>query len=237
MFTGSIVNALAIVAGGSLGLILKSGLPERFNKTLMQALGLSVLLIGLQGAMGMKSEDTLLIIFSMIIGGCIGEAINIEQKLEDFGNAVQQRFAKLGGGFSKGFVTASLIYCVGSMAIMGALQGGLEGKHDILFAKSVLDGVLSMVLASTLGIGVLASSIPILIYQGGITLCASFLKPLLIPAVVGQMSVAGGLLIAAIGINILDIIRIKVGNLLPAIFLPLVWYGIQIFYKIWISHA
>lgn len=227
MFTGSIVNALAIIAGGSLGLLLKSGLPERFNKTLMQALGLSVLLIGLQGSMAMKGEDTLLVIFSLIIGGCIGEFINIEKKLEDFGHSVQHRFEKLGGSFSKGFVTASLIYCVGSMAIMGALQGGLEGKHDILYAKSVLDGVLSVVLASTLGLGVLASSVPILLYQGGITLCASFLKPLLIPAVVSQMSVVGGLLIAAIGINIMEIGRIKVGNLLPAVFVPLVWYAIQ----------
>lgn len=227
MFTGSIVNALAIIAGGGLGLLLKSGLPERFNKTLMQALGLSVLLIGLQGAMSMQGGDTLLIIFSLVIGGCIGEAINIEQKLEDFGHAVQNRFEKLGGSFSKGFVTASLIYCVGSMAIMGALQGGLEGKHDILFAKSVLDGVLSVVFASTLGVGVVASSVPVLLYQGAITLGASFLKPLLIPAVVSQMSVAGGLLIAAIGINIMELGRIKVGNLLPAVFIPLVWYGIQ----------
>ncbi len=227
MFTGAIVNALAIIAGGSVGLLLKSGLPERFNKTLMQALGLSVLLIGLQGSMAMKGEDTLLVIFSLIIGGCIGEAINIEKRLEDFGHGVQERFEKLGGSFSKGFVTSSLIYCVGSMAIMGALQSGLEGKHDILFAKSVLDGVLSVVLASTLGIGVLASSVPILIYQGGIALGASFLKPLLIPEVVSQMSVAGGLLIAAIGINIMEIGRIKVGNLLPAVFVPLLWYAVQ----------
>lgn len=227
MFTGSLVNALAIIAGGGLGLILKSGLPERFNKTLMQALGLSVLLIGLQGSMSMRGEDTLLIIFSLVIGGCIGEAINIEKRLEDFGQSVQARFEKLGGSFSKGFVTSSLIYCVGSMAIMGALQGGLEGKHDILFAKSVLDGVLSVVLASTLGLGVLASSIPVLLYQGGITLGASFLKPLLVPEVVGQMSVAGGVLIAAIGINIMELGKLKVGNLLPAVFVPLVWYAIQ----------
>lgn len=228
MFTGSLVNALAIIAGGGLGLILKSGLPERFNKTLMQALGLSVLLIGLQGSMSMRGEDTLLIIFSLVIGGCIGEAINIEKRLEDFGQSVQARFEKLGGSFSKGFVTSSLIYCVGSMAIMGALQGGLEGKHDILFAKSVLDGVLSVVLASTLGLGVLASSIPVLLYQGGITLGASFLKPLLVPEVVSQMSVAGGVLIAAIGINIMELGKLKVGNLLPAVFVPLAWYAVQI---------
>ncbi len=227
MFTGSIVNALAIVAGGALGLLLKSGIPERFNKTLMQALGLSVFLIGLQGALGMKGEDTLLVIFSLIIGGCLGEWINIEQRLEDFGNRVQARFSKLGGSFSKGFVTTSLIYCVGSMAIMGALQGGLEGKHDILFAKALLDGVLSVVFASTLGLGVLASSVPVLLYQGSIALGASLLKPFLVPGVVAQMSVTGGLLIAAIGINILDIIRVRVGNLLPAVFVPLVWYVVQ----------
>lgn len=227
MFTGSIVNALAIVAGGALGLLLKSGIPERFNKTLMQALGLAVFLIGLQGALGMKGEDTLLVIFSLIIGGCLGEWINIEQRLEDFGHGVQERFSRLGGSFSKGFVTTSLIYCVGSMAIMGALQGGLEGKHDILFAKALLDGVLSVVFASTLGLGVLASSVPVLLYQGGIALGASLLKPFLVPGVVAQMSVTGGLLIAAIGINILDIIKVKVGNLLPAVFVPLVWYVVQ----------
>lgn len=226
MFTGSIVNALAIIGGGALGMLLKSGMPERFNKILMQALGLSVFLIGLQGAIGMKGEDTLLVIFSLIIGGCLGEWINIEQRLEQFGDHVQKRFEKLGGSFSKGFVTASLIYCVGSMAIMGGLQGGLEGRHDILFAKALLDGVLSVVFASTLGIGVLASSVPVLLYQGSIALGASLLKPFLIPVVVSQMSVTGGLLIAAIGINILDIIKIKVGNLLPAVFIPLIWYAV-----------
>lgn len=227
MYTGSIVNALAILFGGIVGLFLHKGIPDRFNKTLLQALGLSVVLIGFQGALSVKNEDIMLVTFSLVLGGCVGEAINIELRLEQLGNAVQRRFEKLGGGFSKGFVTASLIYCVGSMAIMGALQGGLEGKHVILFQKSILDGVLSVVLGSTLGVGVLGSSVAVLIYQGAITTGASYLKPFLTTAIVEQMSAVGGLLIAAIGVNIMEISKIKVGNLLPAVFIPVIWFAIR----------
>jgi len=226
VFIGTAVNALAILFGGVAGLLFGKTLPERFGKTLTQATSLAVLLIGLKGALTMKSDDLILVIFSLVFGSCLGEWINIEALLERLGRSIQERFAKAGGQFAKGFVTTSLIYCVGSMAIMGALQSGLEGKHETLFAKAVLDGVMSIVFASTLGIGVLASSVSVFIYQGAIVLGASFLKPFLLPVVVGQMSVVGGLLIAAIGINVMEMAKIRVGNMLPAIFMPLLWYMI-----------
>lgn len=227
MFTGTIANAVAIIVGGSIGMIFGRWIPERFGKTITQGMSLAVLLIGLKGALEVKGDDVMLVIFSLIAGICIGEALDIEKRLENLGHSIQDRFSAVGGNFTKGFVTASLIYCVGSMAIMGALQSGLEGKHDILFAKSALDGTLSLILASTLGFGVVASSVPILLYQGGLAAGASLMKPLLVPGVVSQMSVVGGLLIASIGINVLEMAKIRVGNMLPAIFMPLLWYGIR----------
>jgi len=164
------------------------------------------------------------VIFSMAIGSALGEMINIELKLEQLGKWVENRMGDSGEGFTKGFVTASLIYCVGAMAIVGSMESGLSGNHQTLFAKSVLDGVTAIIFASTFGIGVLFSALSVLIYQGTITLGASMIKPFLVPAVIQQMSAVGGLLIVAIGINMLDIGKIKIGNMLPAIFLPLLYF-------------
>ena len=219
---GTVVNSVAIMAGSFLGLILKGGIPQKYRITVMQAIGLAVILIGLKGAF--KTDQMLLVIFSLTIGGVCGEFLRIEQKLEDIGNWLEIKFSKTGNGLSTGFVTASLIYCVGSMAIVGSLESGLAGNHQTLFAKSVLGGITSVVLASTLGLGVMFSSISVFIYQGVITLTASWLKPFLTPAVINEMSAVGGLLIMAIGINLLEIKKIKVGNMLPAIFIPLVYF-------------
>jgi hypothetical protein len=231
---GTLVNVAAIVIGGIAGTVVKSAIKERFRDTVMQAIGLSVVLIGvsgaIQGIIGIASDgtlvrnDLLLMTLSLVFGGLVGEWIDIERRLDAFGMHVQSRLSGRGGStFSEGFVTASLVYCVGAMAIVGALEDGLAGNPSTLFTKSVLDGVSAVVFASTLGIGVVFSALPVLLYQGAITLFASFIAPILPPDVVLQLSLVGGVLILAIGFNMLGFRRIKVGNLLPALLVPILW--------------
>jgi uncharacterized membrane protein YqgA involved in biofilm formation len=222
---GTIVNVLAIIGGSLVGMLLKGGIPKKYTDTIMQSVGLAVILIGLKGAF--NSDEILLIIFSLAIGSAIGEFLRIEDHLESLGKWLESRFSAPGNNISKGFVTASLLYCVGSMAIVGSLESGLTGNHQTLFAKSVLDGISSVVFASSFGIGVLFSAISVLLYQGMITMTASLIKPFLIPEVISQMSATGGLLIAALGFNILEYKRIKVGNMLPAILIPLFYFMIK----------
>jgi uncharacterized membrane protein YqgA involved in biofilm formation len=226
---GTFVNIAAIVTGGLIGLIFKGRISEKYNKTIMQALSLGVILIGLKGAF--KCNDFILIIISLALGSLIGEILKIECRLEDTGTWLEKKFSKKEGGFAVGFVTTSLLYCVGAMAIVGSLESGLTGNHTTLFAKSTIDGIAAIIFSSTMGIGVLFSSVSVLIYQGTITLAAVYIKPFLIPEVIAQMSSVGGLLIVGIGINMLGSIKIKVGNMLPAVFIPLIYYiGIQIIF-------
>ncbi len=221
---GTIVNAMAIIAGGTAGILLKRGIPRSYMDTVMQAISLAVLLIGIRGAM--RSDDLLIIIFSLAIGAVVGEMLRIDGRLEEMGNRIQDRFARGDGEstMAKGFVTASLIFCVGSMAIVGSLESGLTGNHQTLYAKSVLDGIASLIFASTFGVGVLFSAASVFVYQGVITLSAALIKPFLTPEVVDQMSAVGGVLIMALAINLLEIRKIKVANMLPAIFIPLVYF-------------
>ena len=177
-----------------------------------------------------KSGDILLIIFSLAIGSVAGEYIGIEKWLEKLGNWLNSRVSKSENEITRGFVTASLLYCVGSMAIVGSLESGLADNHQTLYAKSILDGIASVIFASSLGWGVLFSAIPVLIYQGALTLSASIMKPFLTPLVVDQMSAVGGLLILAIGINLLELKKINVGNMLPAIFVPMIYFAIKSFF-------
>ena len=222
---GTIVNTVAIIAGSLLGLVFRGGIPKKYHVTLMQAISLAVILIGLK--MAFKTEGILLVIFSLVIGGLIGEFIRIEDRLENLGKFFETRFSKAGNGIAKGFVVTSLIFCVGSMAIVGSLESGLTGNHQTLFAKSALDGFASIIFASSFGIGVLFSSVSVFLYQGLITLTASLIKPFLVSVVINQMSAVGGLLIMAIGVNLLKIQKIRVGNMLPAIFIPLIYYMIK----------
>lgn len=231
---GTIVNAGVVIAGGIVGVLLKSGIPERYKKTVIQGIALSVIFIGISGIIKemltvingnkLDRQFILLMIFSLVIGGLVGEFLNIEKKLENVGMWFQSRIPAKGGSFSEGFVTASLLFCVGAMAVVGSLEDGLMGNSSTLFAKSILDGVTSVIFAATLGIGVAFSAIPILLYQGSITLLARFIEPWLNDTVISQMSLVGGILIFAIGINLLEIKKINVGNLLPAIFVPVVYY-------------
>lgn len=219
---GTVVNVCAILLGCALGLLLRKGLPQRLRDTVMQGLGLCVILIGLSGAIG--TSDTMCVIISVVLGGLLGAAVNIEKRLENLGNLAQRKLTRGGDGFARGFVTASLVYCVGAMAIMGALDSGLKGDHATLIAKSALDGISAIIFASTLGPGVALSAVAVLIYQGSITLMAGWLKPLLTDAIITEMSAVGGLLIVGIGLNMLFDKHIAVGNLLPAIFVPMAYF-------------
>lgn len=226
---GTIVNSLAIVGGSLIGLFFKKGIPEKYNDTVMKSLALSVILIGMLNAL--KAQNILLLIFSLTIGSILGELLKIEDNLEKLGDYIESKFK---GSFldndssiSKGFVNTSLIYCIGAMSIMGALESGLSNNHETLYAKSVLDGISSIAFTSSLGIGVLFSAIPVFLYQGFITISASFMKQFLISSVITDMSAVGGLLIVAIGFNILEFKKIKVGNMLPAIFIPLIFHMIK----------
>lgn len=222
ILTGTIVNVAAICAGALVGRYAGRFIPNRMRQTVMAGLGLAVLLIGLQ--LALKSKQPMIVIGSLILGGVLGEFLQIEARLESFGLWLQGRFVGA-GNIAEGFVAASLLYCVGAMAIMGALQDGLSGTPTILYAKAALDGVASIALASTLGIGVLFSALTVAIYQGGITIAAESAKSLLTETVVLEMNAVGGLLIIAIGLDLIGIKRLPVGNMLPAVFVAvgLVW--------------
>ena len=220
---GTIINVVAILVGSAAGIALHGGMPQRFRDTIMQGLALCVVLIGVTGAV--QTSNSISVIFSIVLGALVGEGIDIEKRLDSVGNAAQRLFDRGKGGsstFAQGFVTASLVYCVGAMAIMGSLDSGLRGDHATLIAKSILDGVSAIVFASTLGPGVALSAAAVFIYQGAITLLAQFVAPFLTEALVTEMSAVGGLLIIGIGVNMFDRVHIKVGNLLPAIFMPVI---------------
>lgn len=220
---GTLINVAAILLGTLLGVLLRRGIPARLRDTVMQGLGLCVILIGISGAV--QTADTMCVIVSIVAGGLIGGAINIERQLDRLGKAAEHRFAKGGesGGFANAFVTASLVYCVGAMAIVGAMDSGLRGDHATLIAKSALDGVSAIFFASTLGPGVALSALAVLVYQGAIALLATWLAPLLTDPIINEMSAVGGLLIVAIGLNMLYDKHLSVGNLLPAIFVPMAY--------------
>jgi len=214
---GTIVNAAAIIAGALLGKILGQGLSDNIKTTVLQGLGLGVVLVG--ATMALKTKEIMVVLISLMLGAVVGEMIGIEALLERAGNALERRVSANGnhGAVAQGFVTATLIYCVGAMAIMGSLESGLTGNHSILYAKSLLDGVMSVVLASTLGLGVAFSAVSVLIYQGTITLLAQWISRFMTDPVIAEVTSVGGVLIVGIGLNILEIKNIKVGNLLPAI--------------------
>lgn len=216
-------NSIVVIIGALVGTLLRGGIPERFRRILMQGLGLCVSLIGISGAI--ETRNVLVVILSMVIGAIIGEAISIEERLGRFGDWAQKKIAKPGDtGFGQGMVSATLLFCVGSMAVVGSLEAGISNNPDTLLAKTALDGVSSVIFASTMGIGVAFSSVPLLIYQGGIALLAGVVGPLLSEAVVVEMSATGSLLILGLGLNMLELTGdkpIKVGNLLPALFMPI----------------
>lgn len=220
---GTIINTIAVIIGASIGLLIKKGIPKRIGDSLMKGLGLCSLYIGISGAF--KGENTLLMIVSMVAGILIGEAIDIDRRINALVRTIESKFSKNSNksNISQGFISASLLFCVGSMTIVGAMNAGLSGDNTMLFTKSVMDFFSSIIFASTLGIGVLFSSIFVLIYQGGLTLLAIFMAPLLNTSVINEITCVGSLIIIAMGLNVLGITKIKLMNFIPAMFLPIVF--------------
>ena len=217
---GTVVNTLAAVVGGLLGSLLKRGIPERFADLVQKGLALCVLYIGVKGSLA--GTNTLVTILSLVLGAILGELLNIDGGIERLGAWAQSKLSKGGSRIGEGFVTASLLFCVGSMSVVGSLQSGLTGNHETIFTKSMLDFVSAIILASSLGLGVCLSGAFVLVYQGAIVLLARWAAPILSDYVVAEMSCAGSLLIVALGLNMLGIAKIKGANLLPAMFLPII---------------
>ena len=226
---GPAVNAIVIVVCGLVGCFLIKGIPSRFEEIIKKAIGLSIVFVGISGAL--DNERVLLLIMSMVAGAAIGELINIDGLMNRLGVWVERRLGMDGAkgerSFSKGFVTTSILFCSGSMAIVGSMQSGLVGNHEILFAKSVLDGAISIVFGASMGIGVVFSAVPVFIYQAGIALLSMAVRDFLTPDIIREMSAVGSLVVAAIGFNFLGIKEIKVANFIPAIFIPLVFMLIE----------
>jgi uncharacterized membrane protein YqgA involved in biofilm formation len=224
---GTLLNLAAIGAGASIGALLGDRVPERLRETLVAALGLFTLALGVQQALASFGDDLtramgrsapLLVLGALLAGGLAGEAVRLEGRLERLGEAVKRR---LGGqaAFVEGFVLASLVACVGPLAVLGAFADGLRGDLGLLAVKSLLDGFAMLAFASTLGWGVAASGLSVLVYQGGLTVLAAGLRQVMTPAVVAAMTAVGGLLVIAIGLRLLGLLRIRVANLLPAVLL------------------
>ncbi|MFU7517688.1 DUF554 domain-containing protein [Clostridium sp. HCS.1] len=214
---GTIVNSLVIVIGSVIGLFLKENVNEKVSNTIMNGLALCVIYIGISGTL--KGNNTIVMIISVAVGAFIGGIIDIDNKLENLGKIIEKSFNKNNGNISiaQGFVTATLLFCIGAMAIVGSLESGLNNNHSTLYAKSILDGISSIIFASTLGIGVALSAIVVFIYQGSITLAASFLSTFLSDIAINNMTAVGSLLIIGLGLNMLGVTKIKVSNLLPSI--------------------
>ena len=215
--TGTIVNVITIISGSILGLILKNRFSEKINHIIMQGLGLCCFLIGMQ--MALKTSNLLLVIFSIVIGGIIGEIMGIENGLENIGHQLKMKFSRKNSNerFVEGFITASLLFCIGSMSTVGAIQEGLNGSTDILFAKSLLDGVTSIAFSAAMGVGVMFSAIPTFLYQGGLTLLAQVLKDIFTPEIIIEITAVGGIIILGIGFNLSEIKKFKVANFLPSL--------------------
>jgi len=217
---GTIVNVATIIAGSLLGYFFHSKLPQRIAKIIFQSIGLFTIYIGI--TMTMKTSQILILIFSMVLGSALGEWIDIDRYINRFGDWVKLKIKSEHESFSEGMTTAFLLYCMGSMTILGAFNEGTMGNSDLLIAKSVMDGFSSLALASALGIGVAFSSIPLIIFQGGLTLLSAWLGNLMPEPVINEMSAVGGLILVGLGFSIMEIKKIKVVNMLPALVIAVI---------------
>ena len=217
---GVFANTATIIIGSIIGLLIKKGLSERIANAMTTATALAVVYIGIDGML--NGENTLILVLSMVIGGVIGTLLNLDGHLESLGNKIENKFSNGNGKIAEGFVSATLLFCVGAMTIVGSLQSGLSGNHEMLFTKSILDLISSIVLASTLGWGVMLAAVSVFAIQGSIVLLAQAVEPFLSTAVIAEMTCAGSVLILALALNMLGITKIKLMNFVPAIFIPIV---------------
>lgn len=223
---GTLVNTLAVVVGSLLGLLLQRRFPENIRTICFQGLGLCTLLIGVQ--MALQVNNILLLIFSILVGGIVGESLQLHNRLNRWGDRIKQRIRVRNERFTEGLITAFLLFCVGSLTIVGALEEGIKDDRSLIYTKSVLDGFASVVLAATYGAGVLFSALPLLLFQSAITLSAEVLQPYLSETVIQQLSATGGVIIIGLGINLLEIKSLRITNMLPAlliIVLLTLWLG------------
>ncbi|KMY52133.1 DUF554 domain-containing protein [Peribacillus loiseleuriae] len=232
---GTLVNGLCIIVGTLLGRFLKN-IPESMKQTVMSGIGLAVVVLGLQ--MGFKSQQFLIVILSLVLGAVIGEWIDLDAKLNGLGNWLERKLggSKEGYSISQGFVTATLIFLIGAMAVIGALDSGIRHDHEVLYTKAIIDGFTAIILASTLGIGVIFSSVPVVLYQGIIALFATqidkWVPAAYLDSFISEMTATGGVMIFAIGLNIIGVTKIRVANLLPGILVVAVLTFVFYYFKI-----
>ncbi len=213
----TVINALAVLAGSIIGLVLRKGIQERYQKIIFTAAGLTSLAIGIQ--MAMKSSHMLAFAIALIVGGLLGTLLNVEGAVLEFGERLKKRFAKKSEGstFAEGFLSASVLYCSGAMAIVGSFKAGTEGDYSIILTKSVLDGFMSIIFAGAMGPGVAFSALSILLYQGALTIVSVWVKPFVTDLMLAELTGIGGALVIMIGLSLLDIKKFKTGDFLPAI--------------------
>ena len=224
--TGVLVNVATVLLGSFIGLVFKKGISKKFTDAVMTGIGLCTVLIGVQGML--KGENVLVAIVSMVLGAIVGTAVDIDKKLNGAGELLSKKLRKGDGdkiSLAEGFVTASLLFCVGAMTIVGSLNSGLKGDHSMIYTKSLLDFFSSMMLSASLGIGVPFAAIFVFVFQGGIVLLAGVLEPLLSASAIAEITCVGSLMILALGLNLTGLSKFKVANYLPAlVFAPLVCY-------------
>lgn len=232
--TGTFINIAAVLIGGTLGLFFGSRIPERLQNTVVAGMGLFTLAMGLQ--MFLESENQLIVLGALLLGALFGEWLGLEDRLQAFGKILEKKFSKdsetgEGSKFIRGFMVSSLLFCIGPMTILGSIQDGLTGDYKLLAIKSTLDGFASIAFASTLGIGTLFSALVILVYQGGLSLLATQLSQVITDAMINELTATGGVLLLGLGLsNMLEIKKIRVGNLLPALFFaPFIVWLISLF--------
>ncbi len=218
MFTGTIINGVLIVIGGAFGCLFKKGLPKRFEQILTATLALAVMYVGISGMA--EGGNSITAVISLALGALVGEFVNFDKHLNNLGRWVQNKFSRFGNpDFSKGFVNCTIIFCVGAMAIVGSVESAVNLNHDILITKAIMDGVLALITAASLGAGVMLSGVSVVVYQGIIVVCAGFFAQYLTDAMSLQLSCVGSVLIFVIGLNLLKITNIKVANLILAPFI------------------
>ena len=224
---GSVVNCIAVILAGLAGAQIKQRLRESYKHIVMQGIGIAILFVGASGAISnmIKPEsNAVLFILSLVLGGLLGTWIGISRRLTQFGNWIQSKLAKDSDGFAAGFVYASILFCVGTMSVIGAMESGIKGDHSILLVKSVIDGVTALILGASMGIGVAGSGLALLVYEGALTILAGLFAPYITADMMREMSIVGGILIACIGLDMLDILKLRVADFLPAVFLPVLYY-------------
>jgi uncharacterized protein len=212
---GTLINAMAILIGGGLGLLFRKRFPERISQTALQVMGLFTILVGIK--MALQGQELLVGLISLALGSMLGEWVNLEDRLEKFAFSLEERFQLTQVSPAKGFIHASLLFCVGSLAIVGSIADGLQGDPSILITKAMLDGIISIPFAAGMGVGVLGSALPILVYQGSLTVLASQLQAFITPLMIQELTSVGGVIVMGIGVNILGLKRVRAGNFIPAL--------------------